>query len=240
MPHKNTTFFISDLHLDPSQPKIIDYFFYFLEHIASGADALYILGDFFEAYIGDDSDNAFLQSIKKALRKATDAGLAIYLMHGNRDFLIGKTFEHETGVSLMSDPICITLYDNQYLLMHGDNLCTDDKKYQRFRKIVRHPFIKKCFLKLPLSFRKKIAGELREESMKHNEMKTAEIMDVNENSVLNMLEKYRVNTLIHGHTHKPAIHFISTDKQRIVLSAWHEGGHYLEISRENGLRLMDM
>jgi len=231
----NKTLFISDLHLDPNQPNITNTFFYFLDHIARGADALYILGDFFESYIGDDDNNEFVKTLMGALKRATGLGLPIFFMHGNRDFLMGKKFEEKTGVTLIPDPCVVTIYNKKLLLMHGDNLCTDDKSHQRFRKIIRNKIIQTIFLSLPLSFRQRLATQLRKESKAYNQEKTAEIMDVNENAVTNALQKNNVTTLIHGHTHRPMM----TEK-RIVLGAWHEQGNYVQINENGDLQFIEI
>lgn len=223
-----STLFISDLHLDPNQPQITNTFFYFLDHAAREAEALYILGDFFESYIGDDDHSDFLESIARALTRITHAGLPVFLMHGNRDFLIGQSFADRTGIILIPDPTVITLHNQKILLMHGDSLCTDDKSHQRFRKLTRNKIIQKIFLSLPLSFRKKIAHKLRDESKQYNKTKSLEIMDVNQNAVIYALKKYNASKLIHGHTHRPMI-----SEKRIVLGAWHDGGSYLKVC-ENG------
>lgn len=240
MTDKNTTLFISDLHLDPKNPKIIDIFFYFLEHIAIHADALYILGDFFEAYIGDDDTNPFITAVQKALSKAVDKGLSIFLMHGNRDFMIGPSFALQSGITLMPDPYAITLYRQKIVLSHGDSLCTKDKNYQLFRKIIQNTLLKKITLRTPLSFRQKLAYKLRKESTQHSQYKSAEKMDVTPLAVSQLLSTYDADILIHGHTHNPAIHELSDGKKRIVLSAWHENGHYLEIKADQVPRLVTL
>lgn len=221
---KNKTLFISDLHLDPNQPHITNTFYYFLDHIARESDALYILGDFFESYVGDDDTSEFVTLIQNALKRATGLGLPIYFMHGNRDFLIGERFKEKTGVMLLPDPSVVTIYNQSLLLMHGDSLCTDDKSHQRFRKIVNHPITQKIFLWLPLSFRKKLANQLRMESKQYNQAKPKAIMDVNENAVKIALNTHAASRLIHGHTHRPMI-----SENRIVLDAWHDHGSYLQM-----------
>lgn len=231
----SSTLFISDLHLNEREPKITNTFFYFLDHIAIEADALYILGDFFESYIGDDDRTAFIASIAKALAHFTQSGIPVFLMHGNRDFLIGKSFEEKSGVMLIPDPTIITLYDQKILLMHGDSLCTDDKAHQRFRKITRNKLVQKIFLSLPISFRQKFAKQLREESMQQHQTKSLKIMDVNENAVNAAIKKFQVTRLIHGHTHKPML----TEK-RIVLDAWHTHGNYLKVTGDRKMELIDI
>ncbi len=231
---KSHTLFISDLHLSPQEPQITRAFFDFLEHIAPTADALYILGDFFESYVGDDNRTDFINSIIDALAKSTKNGLPVFLMHGNRDFLIGKQFATASGTTLISDPTIITLYNQKLLLMHGDSLCTLDKNHQRFRKITGNKIVQTLFLWLPLSFRKKLADNLRKESMKENRYKSAEIMDVSQSEVDRVIKKYNADRLIHGHTHRPMI----SDK-RIVLGSWETQGNYLRVS-EDGITFVPL
>ena len=225
MTTQNATLFISDLHLDASDPRVVNTFFYFLEHIALEADALYILGDFFERYVGDHDKSSFVQSISHALSRLTDSGLPVYLMHGNRDFLMGKNFAKRAGVTLIPDPSVISLYEQKIILMHGDSLCTHDKSHQRFRKIVRHKIIQKIFLSLSLSLRERIAAQLRNTSKRRNNNKTLEIMDVCDDTVTAVMKKYGAKKLIHGHTHRPLI-----SENRMVLDAWHDHGNYLKIT----------
>ena len=235
MTTKNHTLFISDLHLDPQTSSNTNTFFYFLDHIAPAADALYILGDFFEIYIGDDHKTAFSELIIHVLSKLSDQSLPIFLMHGNRDFLIGKQFAKRAGITLIPDPYCTTLYDQKILLMHGDSLCTQDSSHQRFRRITRNVITQKIFLSLPLSFRLKFATKLRDESTENNKMKSAEIMDVSENAVAHALKKYQATKIIHGHTHRPMV----TD-QRIVLDSWHAHGNYLKMDCDGHMELVNI
>jgi UDP-2,3-diacylglucosamine hydrolase len=223
-------YFISDLHLSAQEPHITAAFLRFLKHIAPTGDALYILGDFFESYIGDDDNDPYVASIADALLQLAQTGLPIYLMHGNRDFLIGNTFAKTAGVTLIPDPTIITIANQPLLLMHGDSLCTLDKNHQRFRKITRNKIIQTLFLWLPLSFRKKLAADLRTESMKENHYKSAEIMDVSENAVDQAIQQYQADKLIHGHTHRPMI----TNK-RIVLGSWEKQGNYLKIDEQGNI-----
>lgn len=224
---KSHTLFISDLHLCEHETQITRTFFDFLENTAPKADALYILGDFFESYVGDDNRTDFINSIIDALAKLTKTGLPVFLMHGNRDFLIGKAFAAASGVTLISDPTIITLYHQKLLLMHGDSLCTLDKSHQRFRKITGNKIIQTLFLWLPLSFRKKLADDLRKESMKENRYKSAEIMDVSQAEVDRFIKKYHADKLIHGHTHRPMV-----SEKRIVLGSWETQGNYLSVSED--------
>ncbi len=187
----------------------------FLNKIAIHADALYILGDFFESYIGDDDENPWLQEIIHALSLFTQSGPPVYFMHGNRDFLVGKLFAKKTGVHLISDPTVIQLDQQKILLTHGDQLCTQDHAHQRFRTIAYNKLVQQLFLFLPLSLRRKIADQLRHESQQCYRKKSSDFFDVSPEAVDSMIKKYGANYIIHGHTHKP----ITTDK-RIVLPAW--------------------
>ena len=232
------TLFISDLHLCASQPKITENFFYFLEHIAIKADALYILGDFFEYYVGDDDNSPFLQSIIAVLAKASDQGLPIFLMRGNRDFLMNKRFAKRAHVTLLRDPTVITLYQQRTLLMHGDSLCTLDRAHQRFRKLTNNRLARKLFLWLPLSLRQKIGNHFRWVSETRHKLQSSESMDVYEKTVLQKMKKYRTPRLIHGHTHQPAIHALPEGKERIVLAAWHDRGNYLRVSAAGNAALV--
>ncbi len=228
---KSHTLFISDLHLCPQETHITHAFLDFLENTAPAADALYILGDFFESYVGDDNRTDFINSIIEALAKLTKTGLPVFLMHGNRDFLIGKQFAAASGVTLIPDPTIITLYNQKLLLMHGDSLCTEDKKHQRFRKITGYKLVQKLFLLLPLSFRLKFAHDLREHSMQENRYKNVEIMDVSQKEVDRVIKKYHADKLIHGHTHRPMI-----SEKRIVLGSWETQGNYLAIDKQGTIQ----
>ena len=224
------TLFISDLHLEENHPEITQEFLKLLANCDSSIDALYILGDLFEAWIGDDHKTPFHQQIIRALKSTTEKGLPIYFMHGNRDFLIGKQFLRETGCKLLSDEEKITLYGTPVLLMHGDTLCTRDIAYLKARKWGHHRLLQFLFLLLPLKIRQKIADNMRKKSMQHTQSTAKEIMDVTQNEVERVMQKHHVHFLIHGHTHRPAIHPFSLNHQsftRIVLAAWHGHGSVL-------------
>lgn len=224
------TLFISDLHLQPNQPHITRLFLNFLKQWAPSADALYILGDFFEVWVGDDNHNEFNDTIEQALKQFTATGVRVYIMPGNRDFLLGKTFAKTTGSHLLSDPTWIDLYGVRTLLMHGDSLCTQDVKHQRFRRFSQHTITKKLFLTTPLWLRKMIARRLRQISSNRTQNMANNIMDVTPSAVIEMMEKYQTNQLIHGHTHRPQIHYFELANKpvkRIVLGAWHEQGSVL-------------
>jgi UDP-2,3-diacylglucosamine hydrolase len=220
-----TTLFISDLHLDAGEPETIRRFLRFVDGDARGARALYILGDLFEAWVGDDDDDARLAPVIAALAGLTRAGVACSLMHGNRDFLIGPKFCEATGCRLLGEYERIDLYGEPLLLTHGDLLCTDDTRYQALRATLRKPKWQREFLGKPLAERRKIAAELRELSATEIAAKSYDIMDVNQATVERTMREHRVSLLVHGHTHRPAIHRFALDgapAARIVLGAWHE------------------
>lgn len=225
-----TTLFIADLHLDESRPGMTQLFFQFLQQQALQAEALYILGDLFEFWIGDDNLQPFQQEVINKLLQATQHGLPIYLMHGNRDFLIGKRFLNETGCRMLSDPSTINLYGTSTLLMHGDLLCTDDTQYLRFRRFARNVFLQRLFLSLPLAKRQTLAIKLRHKSRIHTSTTASAVMDVTDTAVTKVMQHYQVPLLIHGHTHRPAIHRFTLVQQpvmRIVLGPWHDSGSVL-------------
>ncbi|WP_299232459.1 UDP-2,3-diacylglucosamine diphosphatase [uncultured Halomonas sp.] len=227
------TLLISDLHLHPGAPEITEGFLRWLEERAHGTHALYILGDFFEAWIGDDlldlvgvdpTGNADLAArIARALRRLADDGTEIYLMHGNRDFLLGERFASEAGATLLADPTLVTLGGTPVLLMHGDSLCTRDEAYQAFRAQARDPLWQKQVLSMPIQERITLARKLRDQSGEANSNKAEDIMDVTQDEVIRIMAEQGVTTLIHGHTHRPAEHELEVDGQparRIVLGDW--------------------
>lgn len=232
------TLLISDLHLQEERPDITRAFLHFLAARARQADALYILGDFFEAWVGDDGMSAYQESIARALRELTDSGTRLYLMHGNRDFLIGKQFCRETGAELLNDPSLVSIEGQRVLLMHGDSLCTQDLAYMKLRRWLRHPLTLFILRHLPLSTRFKLARKLRSESKVQTRMKAAEIIDVTPELIPQVLAQHGVTTLIHGHTHRPATHDLRVNGQparRIVLGDWDACGWALQID-ENGFQ----
>lgn len=238
-----TTLFISDLHLDAQRPAVTRLFLDFLTGLdPQQCTGLYILGDLFEAWIGDDDDNAHYQQVLAGLRATTARGLPIWIMHGNRDFLLGEDFAQATGCTLLADPALIDLGGIPTLLMHGDTLCTDDHEYLQFRQMVRNPDWQRQFLAKPLAERRQIAANLRETSRQRTGEKQAEIMDVNQLSVLETLQQHGVMRLIHGHTHRPAVHNLTLGgqpAQRIVLGDWYEQGSLLR-SENGSLKLIDL
>jgi UDP-2,3-diacylglucosamine hydrolase len=224
------TLFVSDLHLDPGSPGASTQFAEFLLRIARAADALYILGDLFEAWIGDDDDEPYLQEVCAALSRLSGAGVACYVMHGNRDFLLGSGFQARTGCRLLEDPVIVDLYGERVLLTHGDLLCVGDSAYQRLRGVVRHRRWQRRFLRLPLAVRRTLAREARAGSSQHTRTTAAYIMDADDNAVRSVMRACGVHTLIHGHTHRPGVHAFDLDgvpARRIVLGAWYEQGSYL-------------
>ncbi|MBI2381048.1 MAG: UDP-2,3-diacylglucosamine diphosphatase [Gammaproteobacteria bacterium] len=223
------TLLISDLHLQESQPRLSALFQQFMANIAPESEALYVLGDCFEAWVGDDDDSAFHRAIIGAFRRYSDSGKALYFLHGNRDFLLGEEFAQACGGQLLQGPVVHELGGQPTLLMHGDELCTDDAAYLAFRAQVRHPAWQVAFLAKPLVERHQIAAGLRAASKEAAMGKSESIMDVNDQAVLTALREHDVPRLIHGHTHRPAYHRPAAGRQRIVLGDWHERGCYLRI-----------
>lgn len=221
---------ISDLHLEENNPHIADIFIKFLTDCTTSASALYILGDFFEAWIGDDDLTSFNRMIIDALYKATQKGLPIYFTHGNRDFMIGKKFLHMTGCQLLQDEYVANLFGRPTLLMHGDTLCIDDIKYLKFRKKSRSWLFKFLIQFYSLKKRREIAENYRKKSKAHTSQTPDYIMDVTQAEVARVMQKHNVLHMIHGHTHRPAVHQFELNGQcatRTVLSAWHEQGNAL-------------
>jgi UDP-2,3-diacylglucosamine hydrolase len=222
-----TTLFISDLHLEDDRPDIADQFLRFLETEALQADALYILGDLFESWVGDDDPNEHYQWIKQALCKLTKKGVPVYFMHGNRDFMIGEAFAGETGVTILPDPHVATIHGDQVLLSHGDAYCTDDLEYQAFRKMSRDPQWQAMMLAKSLEERLAFAAQARQASKARGGTMSEEIMDVNADAIDAALREAGVQIMLHGHTHRPAVHELTVDgtaAQRIVLGDWYERG----------------
>jgi len=237
-----TTLFISDLHLDAARPEITRLFRQFLQDEARGAEALYILGDLFEAWIGDDDDTPLALEVAGALRALGDTGVPVYFMHGNRDFLLGHAYAARAGMRLLPDPSVIMLDGVPVLLMHGDTLCTDDVAYQAFRAQSRTPGWREAMLAQPLAVRRALAGQARSASQTHQQALKAgdrarfeTITDVSPRTVESTLIRYGVKTLIHGHTHRPALHRVQIgDAQytRIVLGDWYEQGSVLRVGAD--------
>jgi UDP-2,3-diacylglucosamine hydrolase len=226
--------FVSDVHLDAGAPAAIEQFLDFLKVQASGAEALYILGDLFESWVGDDDADPAKTQVCAALRELTAMRVSTFVIHGNRDFLLGRDFCQRTGCELLPDPIIVELDAERVLLTHGDALCTDDHAYQQLRSTVRTQDWQRRFLDLPLAARAALAQQARAGSQAHIARVVPQIMDVNVGAVEKAFRVLEVRRMIHGHTHRPDIHQSLIDgeaAQRIVLGAWYEQGSYLWYER---------
>lgn len=228
-----TKLFIADLHLSEARPDLTNAFIHFLATKATQADELYILGDLFEFWIGDDEQSPLQQQITLALKTLSEQGCRLFYSHGNRDFMIGKRFARECGMMLLPPIYSCEIAGEQALLLHGDQLCTDDEAYQRFRRITSWPWLQWIFLHLPLSRRVKIAQQIRQGSHKGKQQKSRSIMDVTPSSVNDCFAQHQATLMIHGHTHRPMIHELSLDNgqkvRRIVLGDWNTDLWYLQI-----------
>ncbi|MDO3386587.1 UDP-2,3-diacylglucosamine diphosphatase [Gilvimarinus sp. SDUM040013] len=220
-----TTLFISDLHLHASRPEATQAFFQFLAEQATGIDALYILGDFFDTWIGDDDDAPLGTEVTAKLKEVGDSGTEVYLMHGNRDFLLGQKFARSAGAKLLEDPTVIELYGTRTLLMHGDSLCTRDTEYMAMRQQLRSAAWQGQVLTQPLSARRALADGLRAKSKTMNSSKPEDIMDVTQEAVEECMRDHKVVRLVHGHTHRPDRHKLTVNgepAERVVLGDWHD------------------
>jgi len=243
-PTKNKTYFISDLHLDPSNPHLFKLFHAFIEKITPDAEALYILGDLFEFWIGDDIidlpvGKPYLPIIKQ-LKSLSDSGVKLYFIQGNRDFLISETFVKRIGASLLADECVVDLYGTKVLIMHGDTLCTDDKAYQLMRKLFRLKIVQKIYLWMSPEKRTQKAETVRKTSKNQTKQKPSMILDVNQQTVEKRLKRWGVSFMIHGHTHRPAEHDFVIDnhqKKRIVLGDWGDKWSYLECASKQHFEL---
>jgi UDP-2,3-diacylglucosamine hydrolase len=219
-------YFISDLHLDESKPKTTKLFHTFIKQIIKeniNGTEVYILGDLFESWIGDDYDNPFHDEIKLLLTSMSNSGVKVFFLFGNRDFLIGETFLSKTGIELLDDPALLTINEKQVLITHGDQMCLDDHDYQNFRAMVRNPEWQQEFLSFPISKRLKIAGEAKDASKQSKQEKVIEIMDVNDKAVAAIFNEHQIDLMIHGHTHRPMKHEIVVGGKayyRYVLGDW--------------------
>lgn len=229
--------FISDLHLSSDHPEIYNAFELFVNNLSDDVSELYILGDLFEVWIGDDEPSNFATDVKNLLKAISARNIQLKIQHGNRDFMLGKRFAQETGAEILADYYLYENYGEKALLMHGDLLCTDDEDYQRFRKKVHNPLYNFCMRNLPLKQRQKIASKWRMQSKEMNKNKSDNIMDVNADSVAQHMEQYAVNTLIHGHTHRPDTHQIDNQRKRIVLGDWGDNIWWVEAST-HGIELL--
>jgi UDP-2,3-diacylglucosamine hydrolase len=234
--------FISDLHLSPARPELTQMACEFLDAQQGQVDELYILGDIFNTWLGDDLVPAEFNPFVTTLQKLSESGIRLFLMVGNRDFMLGKDFATEVGATLLGDSYPIQFGDHAALLLHGDTLCLDDISYQRYRKVVRNRFLQWCFLKLPARFRQNISDKIIAKSKQKKQYKTAMIMDVNQSEVSRVIETHQIDILIHGHTHRPAIHELATSNDkpsyRVVLGDWDDHISYL-IADDQQLSLHD-
>jgi len=229
------TLFASDLHLDSEAPWAIDAFLGFLAGPARGCEALYLLGDLFEVWVGDDDDSPDHVRTCAGLKSLADSGVAVYVIHGNRDFLLGGDFARRTGVKLLPDPVLVDLYGVPTLLSHGDVFCTEDPSYQQLRSIVRRPRFQQRFLGLPLEARRKLASAARAGSKAHTERTIPTIMDVNPEAVTRAFRATGARRLIHGHTHRPAIHpgvVDGANTERVVLAPWYESASCVAVDAQ--------
>ncbi|OMH29514.1 UDP-2,3-diacylglucosamine diphosphatase [Motiliproteus sp. MSK22-1] len=229
--------FIADLHLQDQRPELTRALLRFLEHHSSSADSLYILGDLFEVWVGDDHETETINSVADGLKKLTDKGVPVFIQHGNRDFLIGQSFMERCGSSMLPESQTIQPYDTPLLLMHGDQLCLDDTDYQAFRKLVRSAEWQSQFLSQTLPERLTIADDLRLKSQELARQKDMEIMDVSPSEVDRVMTNSEVNVLIHGHTHRPNIHHLREGKTRIVLGDWGPQLWFLEWKNDDTYKL---
>ena len=232
-----TTLFISDLHLDAERPEITRLFGDFIDGEARTADALYILGDLFEAWVGDDDPSETGQFVADKLRGLRDAGVPVFFIRGNRDFLLHDDYARRAGITILPDPAVVVLYGKPTLLMHGDLLCTDDVAYQAFRAQTRNPEWQRQFLSQPLAARLAFAQQARAASRAHqsglqSQGKMETITDVAPATVEATLARYGIDTLIHGHTHRPAVHK-HVAGTRIVLGDWYEQGSVLRVDADS-------
>ncbi len=235
-----TAWFASDLHLDPSTPDIAGRFLRFLAGPVRGARLLFLLGDLFEAWIGDDDPEPVHRDVIAAIAAAAAAGTRVFVMRGNRDFMIGERFCAEAGATLLDDPAVLALGGERVLLTHGDGLCVDDRAYQRLRALVRDPGIRAAFARLPIQARRRLATEARAGSREHLANAASYITDVNPAAVEAVLADAGVPLLIHGHTHRPGVHRFRSggqDRARVVLGAWHDEANVVRWD-ESGWQLL--
>lgn len=231
-----TTFFISDLHLCPERPDITAWLEKFINDKARGSRALYVLGDLFEYWLGDDALSPLAEQVASWFMSLSDAGTSVYFMAGNRDFLIGEAYTQQAGMTLIEEPTLINLNGTTTLLIHGDAECTDDVAYQQARKMLRNPEWQKDFLSKSLPDRIAFAEQARKQSQAHTQSSQMEIMDVNPEAINALFQQHQVTQMIHGHTHRPAIHQHGNNR-RIVLGDWHQQSSYLQCD-DDGMQLV--
>jgi len=237
-----TTLFVSDIHISSDYPEICKLFFDFIKKIDTNVNALYILGDLFEYWLGDDDPNPIFKQTQDALKDLSSKDIPVFFLHGNRDFLIGDIFAEKSHIKVLHDPSVIELYGERILISHGDIFCTDDEEYQSFRKQTRDPAWQKMILEKPLEYRRNFARMARMKSKEHTQLDNEEIMNVNENEIKKTFEHFNLSTIIHGHTHRPFMHNTVSNEmnyRRIVLGDWYEQGSILEWN-ESGPKLIKL
>ena len=244
---RRATYFISDLHLHPDRAELFTLLYDFIDDISCDAEALYILGDLFEFWIGDDiidtPTGEIYTPLFNKLKSLSDSGTKLFFIQGNRDFLARKKFARRIGARLLADQQVIDLYGTQALIMHGDTLCTDDKSYQRMRALLRNRILQRLYLMQSTQKRQRIADKTRQITQKETGVKSSMILDVNQQQVEEVLKKGGMGILIHGHTHRPGEHQFKLDNQsarRIVLGDWHDKSSYLKVTQENGSLAMQL
>jgi UDP-2,3-diacylglucosamine hydrolase len=229
------TYFIADLHLSDSRPDISTAFYHFLNtHILNqDVDALYILGDFYEVWVGDDYETPLSKEVASRLKQISDSGTPVFFIHGNRDFIIRNKYAKQAGMTLLSEQTVIDLYGTPTIILHGDEMCTQDIEYQKFRKKARGWWWPRLMLALPLWYRRSVAKKAREKSKQNQAGKSLEILDVTQEAVLDVFAKHQVKNMIHGHTHRPNVHHYKeqgTEFTRTVLGDWYTQGSYLVVT----------
>ncbi|MGX9462920.1 UDP-2,3-diacylglucosamine diphosphatase [Shewanella sp. A14] len=232
------TVFVGDLHLSADRPDITQAFTHFLSQGLENAEALYIIGDLFEVWMGDDIAQPFSVAIAEAI-KTVSSKIPVYFIHGNRDFMVGKLFCQRAGMQILPEVYCINLYGVNTVILHGDSLCTLDHAYQRFRRFRSIGLVRWIYAHLPKSTRLKIAAKIRQKSMQGNQQKRYEVMDVEDSSVTALLANTGCQRMIHGHTHRPAIHQLTPQTQRVVVGDWYTQGSVLNVN-ENGCKLVTL
>ncbi|MGF1910380.1 UDP-2,3-diacylglucosamine diphosphatase [Vibrio kasasachensis] len=231
-----TTLFISDLHLSPNTPEINRCFEHFMRNEAINADALYVLGDLFDFWIGDDDKSEFATQIRTEFKRLTDSGVPCFFTKGNRDFLVGKRFAKQTGIELLGDETVIDLYGRKAVVLHGDTLCTEDTQYLAFRAKVNQPWLQWVFNRLPMSVKTPIVRKVQTDARDTKKSKSLMIMDVTQSEVEKVMRDHQVDLMIHGHTHRPDMHTFSVNSEpmtRIVLGDWYEQGSILCFDAKN-------
>jgi UDP-2,3-diacylglucosamine hydrolase len=233
----DASYFASDLHLTAVEDPVFDRFLAFCERVAVDGRHLFLLGDVFEAYLGDDDDDPLVAAVRDRLRAMAAAGTQIAFAHGNRDFLVGAGFAERAGLRLMDEVECVGLEGRRLALLHGDTLCTDDVQYQRVRPQLRAPDWQRQFLAQPLLARRAFAAQARAQSTAHTAMAAAEIMDVNAQAVAGLIQQTGADWIIHGHTHRPAIHPLDNGRRRIVLGDWPRAASWLRVAADGAAEL---